>query len=111
MRWEILILAIVSTLLGAWGALFLKRSNPEPRLIKLLTNTSLGLGLGLYGVSTIVFIFALKFGELTIVYPLTSLTYVWITIISKKFLNERISVQRWLGIGLIITGIALMNIQ
>jgi uncharacterized membrane protein len=64
----------------------------------------------LYGISTIFFILALRIGELSVVYPLTSITYIFITILSVYFLKEKMNQYKWLGILFIIVGVILVKL-
>ncbi|MGB9748372.1 MAG: EamA family transporter [Candidatus Woesearchaeota archaeon] len=103
-------LVIIATMMGAFGSLFLKfGSKKKTGLRELLRNYELIIGFLLYGSSTIPFIAALKFGELSYVYPLTALSYVWVTLISKKYLNEKITANKIFGIVLIIIGVILIS--
>jgi uncharacterized membrane protein len=67
-------------------------------------------GIGFYGVSTAMFIPALKGGELSVLYPLVALTYVWVSLLSVKFLNEKMNKMKWIGILLILFGVTLIGI-
>jgi drug/metabolite transporter (DMT)-like permease len=46
--------------------------------------------------------------ELSKVVPLYSLSYVLIALIGQFFLDERVTAQRWIGIGAIVTGVVLL---
>ena len=46
--------------------------------------------------------------ELSKVVPLYSLSYVFIALIGQLFLDERVTVQRWVGIVTIITGVVVL---
>ncbi|MEW8987208.1 MAG: EamA family transporter [Bacillus sp. (in: firmicutes)] len=43
------------------------------------------------------------------VFPLTSVTYIWTMIISKIWLNERITSRKLLGVTLILIGCVLLS--
>lgn len=62
-----------------------------------------------YGLAAILFIIALKFGELSLIYPVWSLSFVWITLVSMFFLNETVSLSNWIGITFIIAGISFIG--
>lgn len=64
----------------------------------------LAIGAGFYGISALINIYVLKFLPYTIVYPLTSITYIWTFIISKVFLGEVITLKKIVGILLILIG-------
>lgn len=46
--------------------------------------------------------------ELSKVVPLYSLSYVFIALIGQLFLDERVTVQRWIGIVTIVTGVVVL---
>jgi len=108
--WAIL-LVVFATLIGSWGSLLLKKGAEafSLNLRKLFSNYHVLLGLFLYVVSSVFFIWALTGGELTVLYPVTSLTYIWVALMSVKFLNERMNKFKWLGIVLIMVGISLIG--
>jgi len=115
--WMILGLLLISTIIGAFGALFLKIGSARFRIkltIKgitdIITNYKLILGIILYVLGSIAFIYALKFGELSVVYPLTSMGYIFIAILSLIFLKEHMNRYKWLGIAFIILGVVLVKI-
>jgi uncharacterized membrane protein len=109
----ILILAFVSTLIGAAGALCLKLSakNISFNPAKLIRNWPLIAGALLYAIASIIFIFALKLGELSVVYPMTALSYVWVALLAGKILKERLHIWKCLGIGMIVLGVVLISLQ
>jgi multidrug transporter EmrE-like cation transporter len=75
----------------------------------ILLNFSLWTGLSLYGISTGLLILALRDGELSLLYPVISLTYVWVTILSVAVFNESLNIFKILGIAVICAGVALLG--
>ena len=67
------------------------------------------IGFVSYGLAAVLFIIALKFGELSLLYPIWSLSFVWITLVSMFFLNESVSIPNWIGITFIIAGISFVG--
>ena len=101
-----MLLVALATIIGAFGALLFKLASAkvEKNIFSLLKSKSFFLGIFLYGLSALIFVWALKSGELSLLYPLAGLSYIWITLLSKLILKERINSYKWLGIGLIILG-------
>jgi multidrug transporter EmrE-like cation transporter len=54
-------------------------------------------------------VYALRFGELNTLYPIVSLTFIWVTMISVYVLNESISFSKISGITTIIGGVFLIQ--
>ena len=79
--------------------------------LKFLLNKKLIAGLSLYAIATIIFIPALKGGELSVLYPFVALSYVWVSLLSVRFLKERMNIHKWLGILLIIIGVILIGLS
>ena len=100
----------IATWVGAFGALYLKKGS-SISLKKIFTNFKLIFGLSLYGLASAIFIYALKFGELSILYPMTALSYIWVAILSYYLLKEKITKQKLAGIALIIIGVALLALK
>jgi drug/metabolite transporter (DMT)-like permease len=105
-------LVLFATSLGSFGPLFLKKASGKISLnVKsLLMNRNLLIGLFFYAISTILFIPALKGGELSVLYPFVALVYVWVSLLSMKFLGERMSRMKWFGVLLILVGVSLIGL-
>ena len=101
------VLVIAGTVIGSFGAIFLKKGSTSLTLQpkELAKNRQLLLGLFLYGLSTIPFIIALKYGQVSILYPITSLTNIWVCLLSPLMLGENMNLTKWAGIALIINGV------
>ena len=106
------ILVVIATLVGAFGPIFLKKASAKKlsKISSLITNYHLMIGVALYGIGTILFIPALKGGELSVLYPFVSLIYVWVSLLSVKFLGEKMNLLKWIGITFIILGVSLIGI-
>ncbi len=105
-------LILLATLLAAYGSLFLKKgSKGRLKLKELIKNYPLILGLSFYGFSTVPFLIALKFVDLSVAYPITSLSYVWVILLSKKYLKEKIKKLKLAGIMFIILGVVLIGLS
>jgi len=76
---------------------------------KILSNLPLFGGLACYGISTILLVLALRYGELSVLYPIIALTYVWVTILSVGFLGETVNVYKLLGLTFIVLGVAVLG--
>ena len=109
--WAI-ILVLVATTLGSFGPLFMKKASAEFRLHQkhLLKNKHLLIALSFYGLGTVLFIPALRGGELSVLYPLVALVYVWVSLLSVRFLGEKMNPMKWLGIALILLGVTLIGL-
>lgn len=98
-------LSVLSSIIGSFGAIYLKKASNNGIL-----NKDLIIGFILYITGILTFVPALMFGELSILYPIISLSYVWVALISIKVFNDRMSNIKWIGIILIILGVFLVTL-
>lgn len=105
-------LMIFCSIISAFATFFLKLASPTMsfKIKKLITNWKLIIGLFLYGIGTILALFALRFGELSILYPFVALQYVWTGFISMKYLKEKMTPAKWAGVVLIVVGVSLIGL-
>src|SRR4051812_43659854 len=105
------ILVFCCTVLGAAAQLLMKvgmaHFNPQP--MALLTNAPLIAGYVLYGINTLMLVLALRDGELSMLYPIIALTYVWVTLLSYLLLAEKSNLYKNIGIATIVIGVAVLG--
>jgi uncharacterized membrane protein len=106
-----ILLTIFATFIGAFGSLYLKKGSKHVSkdFFKLITNYELLFGIFLFLFSSVFYITALKYGELSLLYPITSVSYIWVSLLSVKFLNENMNKYKWLGITLIVIGVVFIS--
>lgn len=105
----LLIIAIIASILAAVASLFLKKSTTNLKMnFAALRNKNFIIGVLLYGVSTLIYMIALKNGELNVVYPISSFSYVFVSLLSIKYLGEKMNAAKWAGIIFIIIGVFLI---
>jgi multidrug transporter EmrE-like cation transporter len=80
-----------------------------PFLLALLGNLPLVAGYALNAGNAVLLILALRDGELSMLYPIIALTYVWVNLLSVYFFHDHMNVWKVTGITLIIGGVALMG--
>lgn len=108
-----LLLILISAAIGAMGQVAFKYGtiqmvqDPGITLLEKI-KWPIVVGLFLYGISTIIWIMALKKLELSYAYPLLSISYIFILIASYFFFNEPISWLRIAGVLFIMIGISLV---
>lgn len=78
-------------------------------LMGMITNLPLLCGYTLYGMSTVLLVVALKDGELSMLYPIIALTYVWVTALSFLLLHEPVNPFKLTGIITIVIGVAVLG--
>ena len=81
----------------------------RPFVLGLLGNWQLMLGYFLHACNALLLILALREGELSMLYPIIALTYVWVNVLSIYFFGESMNLMKASGIALIIGGVALLG--
>jgi len=109
--WAIFLVTL-ATLVGAFGPILLKKASEKKlsKISSLIRNYHLMGGVALFAIGTILFIPALKGGDLSVLYPFVSLTYIWVSLLSVKFLGEKMNKFKWFGITLIIAGVSFIGL-
>jgi multidrug transporter EmrE-like cation transporter len=80
-----------------------------PFVTALLGNYQLLLGYAVQSGNALLLILALRDGELSMLYPIIALTYVWVNLLSMYFFQEHMNIWKALGIALVIGGVALLG--
>ena len=105
-----ILLVNIGNILGAVGALYFKLASNHLSFKNFYKNKKLITGFVIYVSSAVLFIIALKNGELTILYPMVAIVYVWVSLLSMLVLKERMNYYKWLGILFILIGVSLVGI-
>lgn len=105
-------LVFACTILGAAAQMLMKIGLGHlghPGLMGYLTSVPLLAGYSLYGLNTVLMVFALRDGELSILYPIIALTYVWVMILSVIFFHESMSPFKLTGVAVVVAGVAVLG--
>jgi drug/metabolite transporter (DMT)-like permease len=105
-----MLLVFLASVVGSFGAVFLKMG--ALRLNKSVwsfVNTRLILGVGLYLASSVIYAMGVRGGELSVLYPIVSLGYLFTLVWSKLFFNEPITRYKVAGLSLILVGVFLVG--
>jgi len=105
-------LVFCCTILGAAAQILMKTGAnhlAQPGLIGIATNLPLMAGYTLYGISTVLLVLALRHGELSLLYPVIALTYVWVTALSLLVFHDTANPFKLAGITIIVAGVAILG--
>ncbi len=86
------------------------RDQPSSLLAKL-RSPWLWLALASLGLGLLVWLLVLQRLEVGVAYPMLSLNFVLITLIARFVFNETIDRRHWMGVALVISGVALLGAQ
>lgn len=83
---------------GAWSLLH-----------KILHSPWIALGVTVYALEFVLWFAALSRTRLSVAFPFTALGYAGVVLASRFILGERVSARRWIGVGTIVVGVALVT--
>lgn len=80
-------------------------------ILSLFTNFHLIVGVLMYMISTLIYIYVLSRGQLSTIYPIIATSYIWTLLFAMTFLNEQVNLINWVGAFLILIGITFTVIK
>lgn len=78
-------------------------------LFSVLFSPLILLGIGIYGVATVLWLYVLSRLPISLAYPLQSLAFVLALVIAMVLFKESIPPNRWIGVAIILTGITVLS--
>ena len=104
-------LVFVGSIIGSFGAVFLKSGSAKLKEgFWRILNLQLAAGVALFLFSSVFFILGIRRGELSVLYPMVSLGYVWTLLWSRLFFREAFTPQKFVGLGLILLGVFFVGL-
>lgn len=106
-----IVLILFSSFIGSFGAVFLKLGAEHlgGGLGRLIRNYWLAIGIGLYLFSSVFYAMAISHGQLTVLYPMVSIGYIWAIVWARLFFKEPFTLAKIGGLVMIVFGVALIN--
>lgn len=107
-----ILLVLVAAFIGSIGMALLKLGAGRLKFTfqALLTNWALAAGVVMFLLSSVFFVLGIRRGELTVLYPMVSLGYVWALLWAKLFFNEKMTRTKFTGLSMVMCGILLLFI-
>lgn len=78
-------------------------------LLQVMLSPLILLGLAVYGIATVLWLWVLSRLPLSIAYPLQSLAFVFGIVIAYSIFHETVPLNRWIGAAIIVMGITVLN--
>ncbi|MBN2852379.1 MAG: EamA family transporter [Clostridia bacterium] len=104
-------LLIIMTIVAAFGGYHFKMiTHGGAQHKNPMKSVHFYYGIGYYAISAVINIYLLRFLPLTFVLPATSLSYIWIQLISKFRLGEAIRINKMIAMVIISLGVLLIGI-
>ena len=106
----ILFLIIVGVLSGSMAILLLKKAAVKYPLRQLFFRRIFWEGVVLFGFSLLLYVIILQREDISVVYPLSSISYLITTLLSVKYLGEKMNVWKGLALIGVMLGVTLIAI-
>ncbi len=100
---------LLSTVVGALGTIYFKKGVQGISLLQIWKRKWFWYGGGLYILSSVFYLLALRQEMITVVYPLASVSYLWVALFSAHFLHEKVTVWNIGGVCGIVLGMILIG--
>lgn len=106
-----ILLVFFGSVLGSIGMVFLKKASAHLHKGFLhIINVNAALGVGLFLLSSVFYIKGISQGQLSVLYPMVSLSYVWAIVWAKLFFHEQFTKQKFVGLGLVLVGVICVGL-
>ena len=108
-KWYYFALVFIASIIGAFGAVYLKLGANEFNGSLIRINIKkIFVGVSLYGLASLIALIVLKNENVSVIYPLSAMSYIWVAILSRKYFKENINIYQWLGILFILFGVIFL---
>lgn len=106
-----MLLVLLASFIGSFGAVFLKVGAGRLQgSLRNVLNVHLALGIGFFLLSSVFFVMGIRHGELSVLYPMVALGYVWTLFWSRLFFQEALTRQKFIGLGLVLIGVFFVGL-
>jgi undecaprenyl phosphate-alpha-L-ara4N flippase subunit ArnE len=105
-----MLLVLFGSVVGSFGAVFLKLGAVRLTGIMSLLNWRLALGVALYLASSVFYAFGIRHGQLSVLFPMVAVGYIWTLLWARLFFRERFTRTKLLGLGLVLAGVVLVGL-
>lgn len=103
-------LVVLTSIGNGIGSVFFKRAAMQKKnLFGLVLDVRFLVGLSIYGIAAIFYVIALKYEDVSVLYPIAALQYVWVLAFAAIIFKERVNMMKWAGVGLIVLGALLIG--
>jgi uncharacterized membrane protein len=106
-----IVLVLTAAMIGSMGAVFLKLGAEHLRYgWRNALNVKLAAGVALFLGSSVFYLLGIRRGELSVLFPMVSISYVLGAFWSKVFFGEQLTKAKFLGLALIMIGVVFVGL-
>ncbi|MBI5881400.1 EamA family transporter [archaeon] len=107
-------LVVLCTLFTAIGSLLLKKGADRLEFSSLqgiMQGYLVLIGLTFYFVGFLLLMYSFKHGELSVLFPFVSLSFVWVVTLATIVLKEKVTFLEILGVATIVAGVVMIGLS
>ena len=105
-----ILLVLFGAVVGSFGAVFLKLGAVRLTGLMSMLNWRLALGVGLYLGSSVFYGLGIRHGQLSVLFPMVAVGYIWTVLWSRLFFHEQFTRSKMLGLGMVLAGVVLVGL-
>ena len=106
-----MLLVLFGSFLGSIGMVFLKRASAHlHHSFWKIINVNSVIGVTLFVISSVFYLAGIRNGQLSVLYPMVSLSYVWALFWARIFFHEPLTKQKFAGLGLVLIGVFFVGL-
>lgn len=91
---------------------FLKKASKDlHRSFWNIVNLDFVFGVVLFVLSSLVYITGIRHGQISVLYPMVSLSYVWALLWARLFFHEPFTRNKLVGLALVLVGVSMVSLS
>jgi drug/metabolite transporter (DMT)-like permease len=106
-----ILLVMVGSFIGSIGMVFLKKASKDlHKGFFHIVNINSAIGVTLFVISSVFYLTGIRNGQLSVLYPMVSLSYVYAMFWARMVFKEPLTKQKFAGLGLVLVGVFFVGL-
>jgi drug/metabolite transporter (DMT)-like permease len=106
-----ILLVLFGSFIGSIGMVFLKKASSNlHKSFWHIINLNSAIGITLFVISSVFYLAGIRNGQLSVLYPMVSLSYVWAMFWARLVFNEPLTKQKFAALGLVLVGVFFLGL-
>jgi drug/metabolite transporter (DMT)-like permease len=106
-----ILLVLFGSFIGSIGMVFLKKASKDlHKGFHHIVNWNSVIGVTLFMISSAFYLLGISNGQLSVLFPMVSLSYVWAMFWARLVFNEPFTKNKFAGLGLVLVGVVFLGL-
>jgi drug/metabolite transporter (DMT)-like permease len=106
-----ILLVLFGSFIGSIGMVFLKKASANLHKGFLhIVNLNAAIGVTLFVISSLFYLIGIRNGQLSVLYPMVSLSYVWAMFWARIVFKEPLTKPKFAGLALVLVGVFFLGL-